>query len=141
MKHGHASNWNGKKSSYTYSSWRSLIQRCKNPNHKWYKGYKDKFYDPWSDFQTFLKDMGERPLGFSLDRIDNSKPYSPENCRWADASTQLRNKSTTKLSLEIAKEIRKLYNEGLSSKEIQVRLNLSKSLVGNVLFRGDWKET
>lgn len=140
MIHGQASNWGGKKASPTYTTWRGLIQRCKNPRHKWYHTYQDKFYEPWADFNVFFADMGERPEGMTLDRINNDLGYGPENCRWVSPTTQLRNKGSTKLSLEIAKEIRKLHSEKKTSKEIQIKLNLTKSLVNNVLYRGDWKE-
>lgn len=56
-------------------------------------------YPPeWERFENFLEDMGEQPLGFSLDRIDNSKGYSKENCRWVPWQVQMRNRGLFKKS-------------------------------------------
>lgn len=68
--------------------------RCKNPNIAKFEDYAGRgiTMDPrWESFDCFLADMGERPAGCSLDRIDNDKGYWPHNCRWADQKTQTRN--------------------------------------------------
>jgi hypothetical protein len=73
-----------------------MKQRCYNRNnHKYplYGGRGVTVDKRWLDsFENFTKDMGERPLGMSLDRIDNSKGYSKDNCRWATAVQQANNR-------------------------------------------------
>ena len=78
----------------TYNSWTSMKARCLNTEDDNYKFYGAKgvvVCEQWLDFQKFLEDMGERPEGTSLDRINPFGNYEPENCRWADAKTQLQN--------------------------------------------------
>lgn len=85
--------------SYTDENqvWRDMWQRCTNPNNPYYELYKDRVPPAsWKSFETFFADMGPRPgKGYSLDRVDNSKPYGPTNCRWATRKEQNRNKSKT----------------------------------------------
>lgn len=90
LTHGHRGG-----RSRAYSSWSNMKSRCDNTNIPQYADYGGRgiTYDPrWATFEKFLADMGEPPEGLSIDRIDNEKGYSKENCRWTDKSTQRRNK-------------------------------------------------
>lgn len=72
-----------------------MIQRCTNPAATGFENYGGRgiaICERWRDYQNFLDDMGERPTGLTLDRIDNDRNYEPGNCRWATWSEQMRNR-------------------------------------------------
>lgn len=82
-----------------YRSWIEMKARCRGKDDVSLKNYKERgifVCERWvNDFSAFMVDMGPRPLGMSLDRIDNDKGYFPENCRWATQKEQLRNTRRT----------------------------------------------
>ncbi len=91
-KHGHAS---GRRTP-TYGSYSKMISRCENKRHPAYARYGGRGITVcarWrADFRHFLADMGERPPGCELDRIDNDRGYEPGNCRWVSRSVNARNR-------------------------------------------------
>lgn len=109
VQHGHSV---GGKLSRTYTTWAQMKQRCNNPNkpeYKYYGGRGITVCAEWNDFASFLRDMGERPAGTELERIDNDAGYCLENCRWATHEENSRNRRPVKLNEEAIKVIRYCY--------------------------------
>ena len=78
-----------------YVTWCDMRQRCNDendPHYRYYGGRGITYCNAWTDFHTFVSDMGERPDGYSLDRIDVNGNYCPENCQWATKSEQTKNR-------------------------------------------------
>lgn len=128
-KHGHRPKGG---SSPTYSSWKSMKDRCKTKEY--YIKNNITVCDRWKEFVYFLADMGEKPEGYTIDRIDNTKGYYKENCRWASQSQQSRNRKNnitttinniTKCLVDFAREygiptttIYRRYHNGLRGEEL-----------------------
>lgn len=94
-----------------YRAWAGMVNRCRNPNNSSYGRYGARgiyVCDRWRTFENFLADMGERPEGMTLDRIDPTGPYAPGNCRWADITTQRRN-----ISADGDRRMREAMSEGV----------------------------
>ena len=85
--------------SKEYRTWIAMKQRCDNPSNCNYKNYGSRgitYCKRWAVFENFLEDMGPKPEGLSLDRIDNDGNYEPRNCRWADNTVQVCNRRTSR---------------------------------------------
>ncbi len=79
----------------TYNSWVLMHKRCRNKNNPRYGGIGISVCERWISFTNFYEDMGERPTGMSIDRIETCKGYFKDNCRWANDDTQANNRSTS----------------------------------------------
>ncbi len=128
--HGHCSGGTPK----AYSCWQHMKRRCLSKNDPAYKNYGGrgiKVCDRWLKFSNFYADMGDRPDGLSLDRIDNDGNYEPGNCRWATRKEQNRNtrrnrhityKGETKILIEWVEHF------GIYKSIITDRLNKGRAL-------------
>lgn len=96
-----AATTHGMTNSSEYNIWKGICKRCRlksDPAYYKYGGRGIDVCDRWFDsFQNFYADMGPRPKGMSIDRIDNDKGYSLDNCRWATYTAQSRNKRSNHL--------------------------------------------
>lgn len=113
-----------------YAIWNSMIQRCNNPKNKGYHNYGGRgiaVCDRWLEFKSFLEDMGNRPEGLTLDRIDNDRDYCKENCRWATYAQQNRN---YRRNVFIT-----INNETKCLKDWCQELNLNYSMVCSRIYR------
>lgn len=113
--------------SREWQTWMSMKQRCydiKIPNYKDYGGRGIKVCDRWlNSFEAFLNDMGRRPSGLSIDRIDNNGNYEPSNCKWSTRKEQANNR-------------RKILKTKKSISEWGDYLQMSKKVIRNRLKYG-----
>ncbi len=121
----------------TYNSWAAMKSRCLNPANPRYKDWGGRgitVCERWLSFGNFLTDMGEKPAGTSLDRIENAGNYEKSNCRWATPAQQAANTRNTKITPAAIEEIRKLhYGQGLTMTAIGVLLGMNRHTVSRAL--------
>ena len=134
IKHGMAG-------SREFNTWISMKQRCSNKNDPEYKNYGGRgitVCERWMQFENFYADMGPRPLGTSIDRIDNDGNYELANCRWATPKEQGRKRRIVKLSLQKVDAIKEYRAVGLTLKEIAEKFGVSRQTILNALNGKSW---
>lgn len=120
-----------------------MHQRCINPKNASYRYYGARgitVCDRWSLLTVFIEDMGLRPEGMTLDRLDNEAGYSPENCRWSLELDQQRNRRNVKCTIEIARRIRSGEFDGLQNKEIAAMFGFDRSAVSRIKNMKAWPD-
>ncbi len=141
LRHRHAANrTHGMSGTAEFNVWLDARRRCHKPSDRAYRFYGARgiqMSEDWrGDFGAFYRDMGPRPKGATLDRIDNDGPYSAENCRWATWVQQANNKRSTR-HLEFRGESKPLAEWareiGVRSKTLRARIDAYKWSVERAL--------
>ena len=126
-----------------YKSWQKMRDRCHNTGSEHFERYGGrgiKVCERWNDFANFYADMGDRPAGMTLERVDYDGDYEPSNCKWAPWTEQARNTSRTRLSPEKVLEIRARYERGESQPKLAKAFCVSNGAIWSALHGRTWAD-
>lgn len=122
-----------------YGTWIMMKHRCNNPNniaYEYYGGRGISVCERWlHSFENFLEDMGEKPSAeHTLDRIDNNKGYSPNNCKWSTKSEQIINSRGSNVNEIIIKRIRILHKDkAITQRKLAKMFGINQSTVSRII--------
>jgi hypothetical protein len=153
VKHGHlftgktkscGCSWtsHGMAKSKEYRIWDSMVRRCHSESHHAYSNYGGRgisVCNKWRKFEGFYEDMGNKPKGLTLERIDNSLGYNKDNCKWASMTEQSRNRRTTKLDKQDASLIKMMIDIGVTQNVIANQFNVSRANIGHIAQGLTWR--
>lgn len=115
-----------------YHTWENMRQRCNNPNntnYRWYGRRGIKVCERWSDFALFIEDIGEKPIGKSLDRINGNGDYEPGNIKWSTQQEQLRNQQLRVSNKTGTKGV--WYNKKVGNYQAFIRISYKRIYLGS----------
>lgn len=123
----------GKRKTRIYGIWAGMKQRCLNPSNQKYKNYGGRgieICNRWMNFENFYKDMGDPPIDYSIDRIDNDGNYEPSNCKWSTNIEQSNNTTTNRVI--------EFYGLKLTIAQWSRMINISARTLRARLFEHNW---
>lgn len=132
-KLNHSGKTHGLYYTTSHSVWRNMKTRCNNPKsdrYKWYGRRGIKVCKRWELFENFYADMGEKPKGLTLERIDNNKGYSKKNCKWATHKEQANNRRTSRILT--------LNGVSLTIAQWSEKLNILPATICNRINKSGW---
>ena len=134
--------YHGLSKTPTYRTWISMHTRCTDPANASFIYYGAKgvsVCERWNDLGNFIADMGMRPEGKTIDRLDNNLGYEPGNCRWATVYEQQRNRRHVKCNVELAEIIRAQAKSGIPQRTIARMAGLSQPTTFAIIHNQTWR--
>jgi hypothetical protein len=126
----------------TYRMWIDMWRRCEaghRPNYRLYGARGIKVCDRWRKFENFLADMGEKPEGLTIERIDNDGNYEPGNCRWATAKDQANNRRRGHRKLTVS-DVIEIRQRLLPQRQLAAKFGIAHGTVANIQAGRIWKD-
>lgn len=131
----------GKTGTATHNSWKAMLRRCSDPNMQFWEHYGGRgitVCERWKVFNNFFADMGLRPQGMTIERVDNNGNYEPSNCKWGTDAEQARNSRNAKLNSEAVKVLRFMVKKGINKTLLRRLFNISQPTMYKAVNGKSW---